>query len=759
LAADAAPALALFLLGPVVYWRSLRPGWTIADGDLLFYFLPYRSSLAEAWRQGRWLPLWNPHIYLGAPFLANIQAGALYPPDLLLAVLPATVAIAWLIALHAGVAGAGMYLYAYRALGCGRVGGVVAGLVYMLGALFLSQVGHLNQENTLGWTPWLALAADRVAHKPTPRRLVALAVVGALVILAGHTQQAYFSFLLAAAAAGARLWRLCARRRLWRRAGRSTAFLGGAGALCVGLSALQVVATAEMTGLSARSGGLSLADAGSFSLRFTGFLGSFLPDYAADHPAEVSASVGAAVLPLIALALWARWRRPRIWIWVLLAVVSLAVAFGPKARVYDLFYAILPGFDLFRVPARALLFTTIAAAALAGHGARTAGQLALAWRRPPWRPRVASTVAGGALIAAVPAAAMTLELLGGNRPHGLLLVFPVLQLGNLALVVAFEAATLLVVLAGLAWRRMPAVLPAVVLADLLVLGSHTYALNPVPDSLARASQSTAALVPTGLDERYLALLPPGGASGSPPVAPTGLGEDDRTRYEGIYRIGESLTPNVSMLDGRLDADGYDGGILPLRSYVGFRTTLIPPGSANRPDYTDRLLTSQVWSPTWLRQAAVSTVVTDGRDPNAPGSTALVASGGRNGLVAWRLNEPLSRAHLADGRPAQVTADTGERVVVSLPTGATGTLVLADTYYPGWVATADGRPAAVEPYGAYGRAVRLPPGAREVVFEYRPRWLAPAAAVSLGSLVLALGLVLLPTLRREKQQLGDAVTRR
>src|SRR5437879_7714968 len=91
------PPAALVVTALALYRRVLTPGWTIGDGDLLFYFLPYRTYLAQAWQQGRWLPLWNQHIYLGAPFLADIQAAALYPPNLLFAFLPATSAIGWLV--------------------------------------------------------------------------------------------------------------------------------------------------------------------------------------------------------------------------------------------------------------------------------------------------------------------------------------------------------------------------------------------------------------------------------------------------------------------------------------------------------------------------------------------------------------------------------------------------------------------------------------------------------------------------------------
>src|SRR5437667_247178 len=89
------------------------------------------------------------HVASGSP------TDALYPPSLLMAVTPTEVGVSWLLALHLGMAGAGMYLYGLLALRLRRSGSAVAGLVYMLGEVMISQTGHLNQTNTLAWTPWL----------------------------------------------------------------------------------------------------------------------------------------------------------------------------------------------------------------------------------------------------------------------------------------------------------------------------------------------------------------------------------------------------------------------------------------------------------------------------------------------------------------------------------------------------------------------------------------------------------------------------
>ena len=79
--------LALFV--GLLYYRLLFTNRVLASGDILHYFYPYRDYAASALREGR-IPLWNPYIFLGAPFLANPQAAALYPLHWPLSWLPVT---------------------------------------------------------------------------------------------------------------------------------------------------------------------------------------------------------------------------------------------------------------------------------------------------------------------------------------------------------------------------------------------------------------------------------------------------------------------------------------------------------------------------------------------------------------------------------------------------------------------------------------------------------------------------------------------
>src|SRR5579864_3514479 len=74
--------VALAALVAAFFWKMLFLGRTIGGLDVLDYFYPYRVYARDAIQGGR-LPLWNPDIFGGVPFLANIQAALFYPLSVL----------------------------------------------------------------------------------------------------------------------------------------------------------------------------------------------------------------------------------------------------------------------------------------------------------------------------------------------------------------------------------------------------------------------------------------------------------------------------------------------------------------------------------------------------------------------------------------------------------------------------------------------------------------------------------------------------
>ena len=88
-------------------WDSMYDGRldTMPElGDLITQFYPYRAFSGSHFRQGV-MPLWNPHVYAGAPYQANPLSAIFAPATLIHAFLPSPLAWGLGFMLRAFVAG------------------------------------------------------------------------------------------------------------------------------------------------------------------------------------------------------------------------------------------------------------------------------------------------------------------------------------------------------------------------------------------------------------------------------------------------------------------------------------------------------------------------------------------------------------------------------------------------------------------------------------------------------------------------------
>ncbi len=181
----------------VFFWRLLFSGLILGRGDTFLYFYPYWQAAAEALAQRR-APLWNPHIFMGAPFVANSQVGFFYPLNWPLWLLfPAPYAVSASVVIHVILAGAGAYVLARRQLALSVAAAALAAVSFALGGYVGAQVEHVNQLQGLAWLPWLLAVAGggREVHGWTAGARVALlaGAIVALQLLAGHTQSLFIS--------------------------------------------------------------------------------------------------------------------------------------------------------------------------------------------------------------------------------------------------------------------------------------------------------------------------------------------------------------------------------------------------------------------------------------------------------------------------------------------------------------------------------------------------------------------------------------
>jgi hypothetical protein len=214
----------------------------VAGGDLHSTFLPKYEHVAAAVRAWR-LPLWNPYEFCGTPLLANAQAGALYPPVLVLfALLPPWAALQAFYGGHVLLLAWGVIAY----LGTEAVprwAAAAAALVAVAGVLEARGVAldHPNFIACVAWVP-LQLLCWRNAVARGRRWLAALALAVAMPWLAGYPDFPMDGAVLLAVVAAV----------AGRGAGAIAVLVAGL-ALGTALAAVQLVPLAELVGESLRA--------------------------------------------------------------------------------------------------------------------------------------------------------------------------------------------------------------------------------------------------------------------------------------------------------------------------------------------------------------------------------------------------------------------------------------------------------------------------------------------------------------------------
>jgi hypothetical protein len=178
---DAWTALALVLAVGWFFAPLLRGEAIVAEPDALAALLPLKMFLARCFARGEW-PLWNPDAALGKPFLPDLLAGALYPPNLLLAIPPFARGLNLLFVGHYAFTALGALLW-LRAAGLPRLAALLGALVWTFGGTMISMGNVLNQLLSAAWLPWVLWAWLRPHALATKIALSTLAM--ALALMAG----------------------------------------------------------------------------------------------------------------------------------------------------------------------------------------------------------------------------------------------------------------------------------------------------------------------------------------------------------------------------------------------------------------------------------------------------------------------------------------------------------------------------------------------------------------------------------------------
>ncbi len=326
--------------------------------DTVAQFYPYRCAVARQLHAGH-LPLWTSSVYAGMPLLANPQVGALYPGNWLFFLLPRAGIFTLLFALHIFLGGLGVYLW-LRTRHAQYASALAAALLIEVSGTTWAHLAFGSYLYTMAFFPWFLFFFEKFRQGRKERYFIGMTICGALQLLSGAPQIAYYAFIVYL---GWELLKLIegrfSRREIW-----SFLFLIASFALAAGVAAVQLLPTLELVKNTGRTGKLPLGIIKMGSLSLSGLLRSFLGTSEFPQDAENAAYLGAAGIFFILWGIIASGRKRRISD-VILFLGYLSLGVWPLSALYA---RLLPRYGGFHDPRRILAIAPFVSAPLLERG-------------------------------------------------------------------------------------------------------------------------------------------------------------------------------------------------------------------------------------------------------------------------------------------------------------------------------------------------------------------------------------------------------
>ena len=721
-------AFALLAIVAGFYWKltlTSQYDW-VWGPDLATQVIPWFTVQARSWHQGTF-PLWDPYLWAGQPLLGQAQPGAAYPLNWLLFLLPldhgqiSTVALQWYFVTIRLMAVVFAYLLC-RDLGRSRIASATAGFVFGLGGV-VGTTGWPQMANGAVWAPLVFLFLLRAARG---KRLFANAALSGMFLgvawLSGHHQLPTYVTL---AAIGAWLY-LILRPMPWGE-GRTHRRLAAAAVLAfvfTGLTgAVQILPASEYGHLAKRWVGAPEPLAWNQPVPYSvheqydfkpfNFLAMVFPNV----KLHFDPFVGGAALALAFLGLAAWWRDHRIRLLSALALGGLVYALGQRSVFQGFLYAVVPDLDKARSPSAAIVVFEFGVAVLAAFGLDQ-----LTSREPsPWPRRVMWTTA----IFGAFTMALFQALYFANKQ-----TYPGDEVVAItALLLLFLAALMLAAIRGALTATQAGVLIAGLV--LMELGNN---YDPVfarrADTAGRA-QWTQQMRANADVADFLR-----GQKGFPRAIVAG--DAFNANWGAIHDVemwGGSL---ASVTTNLLDVSHHRPEI---RQLFGVAYTL---ATQSTPGAGDLVFTGESGLKVYRNPAAFPRVwpvhkLVQARDAAEADAIMLQHFSDMHGQAVMLSKPPAIETCQGQDWSVDVLQHSADRMLIRSLLSCPAMIVVSDTYFPGWRARVDGKPAQIYEVNGAMRGVLVPGGLHTVTMRYRPASVMIGAVLTLAGILGAVAL--------------------
>ena len=743
--------------------------------DQMWTGVPFRWFGAEEWRRTGDVPLWNPYMFGGLPFVGAMHGDIFYPTAWLRLVLPIDVAMNLGFAVHYVLAGFFAFLF-LRSLPVSWTGSVVGGLAYQLCGVIGSYAhpGHDGKLFVSALMPLVLLALVKAIRQRRPEGYGILALAVGLGLISPQTQLMQYTLIFAGLfTLYLAFWdeeRPETPARRWKAVGLALAAV----VVGFGVGMIQLWPLIEYLPYSARyAGAQGWAYATEYEMPPVHIVDWLVSDftgsgatYWGENPLKLHTEyLGAATLVFAAVGVGNARRRRLLWflggIWLLFVLVAL----GAHTPFYRLWYALVPGVKSTRAPGMAFFIPSFVVAVSAAFGVERVE------RGEGKRVLLGSLVAAGLLLLLAAsgglggwAASLAGERAAAARQHAPAILWSGVKS---AVFLAAAAGLALLALRGTVGRYALALwLVVVVGADLYITAKPFWEYSPRASAIYADDAVTS----------YLARVTPPYRAFDPVVYPTAFLMGKRVPNV-LGHHGNELHAYDELLGGKNAwANLFPTGRIGVADFVSprypalwdllaIRFVILPQGQlplsgfhqvagpASAPGGGEAFLYERDSVPPYARFVPAAAKIPRERilptlfDPRLDlNRVVLLAEDAPVEVPRLTALPPPSgaRAAFASWGPGRMT------IRLDPAPESDGYLLVSENWYPDWRASVDGRPVTPLQGDFTFLTVPLSRGAREVVLSTHSTAYARGAAVAMASLTLILVCLLVPVARRRRR---------
>ncbi len=722
------PYIVLTAATVVFFWEIISRQYFLWE-DILYQYYPFNYFLFKNLRHFT-LPVWNPYMFAGMPFLADIQTQVFYPLSWLLAFISNSSQsyVFWLVELkaivHLLLGAIGFYLL-MRELKLSYYSGIIAGITFAFSGFMVTHIIHLTLVSTFAWFPLVLMFFYRTLREQRLRDATATALCLGLANLAGHPQMTLhivYALILLFILHIIFNWHT-AQRLLFKKHLPLlilTIILGFAISAAAYIPSYRYsLHTVREMMTFAESAGTSLPLWFLITIFVPKFFGSiaggtvetvpFWIDPAPYTYWETCLYVGVISIVLAFIGLISG-NNNRRWQFGILALIALLLALGRFTPIYRIAFEILPGINRFRIPARFVNLFITAIAFLAGLGMETILHHDIKKDRRIFAP-ILSCVAYALLI--------LFALLSGI----LLKPFPALKdalvftssLNQTLIMLAFIIIGTALIILTLRYPKRKHLLASLIIAlaffDLYQFG-HRFSLGTVaPEQFYPPRPFINRLIEEQKTEPFRI--------------------NARTGSNMILQRNEGLLWELELLEGYTPLKLIDyitfeipvdrrNDLLNVKYRIQIDSLRGTIGLVPNPTLLPRFWLADSWIVVPDRTEILKTL----SDPEFDYRRVVILE-----------KEPLiEQKDLADSiltEEVKLVKRTPERIELEVQNSRPALLVLSEIYYPEWRATVDGKPVEILRADYCLRALPLSPGIHRVITYHDRTW------INLGILISAL----------------------